>query len=64
MTTKEKILQALEGMPEAANLNEAILDAIDRLLFLYRLEYALAEADAGNTISHEEAKKRMQRWLE
>jgi hypothetical protein len=63
MTTKEKILQALEGLPEDAGLNEAILDAIDRLLLLYKIEYAIAEADAGHTVSHEEAKKRMQRWL-
>jgi predicted transcriptional regulator len=64
MTTKEKILQALEGLPDDANLNDAILDAIDRLLLLYKIEYALAEAEAGNTVSHEEAMKRMQRWLE
>ena len=64
MTTKEKILRALESLPEDLDFNDAILEAIDRLMFLYKLEYAIAEADAGNTVSHEEAKKRMQRWLQ
>ena len=64
MTIKEKILQALESLPEDLDLNDAILEAIYRLMFLYKLEYAIAEADAGHTISNEEAKKRMQRWLQ
>lgn len=62
MTTKEKILQALEGLPEEAALNEAILDAIDRLLLLYRIEQGLAAANAGETISHEEALERLKHW--
>lgn len=64
MTTKEKILKILEGLPEDGSLDETILDAIDRLLLLYKIEQGIAQADAGQTIPHEEVMKRMQHWRE
>jgi predicted transcriptional regulator len=63
MTTKEKILQALNGISEDAPIEEAIEDAIERLYVLYKIEQGLAAANAGQTVTQEEAKKRMQRWL-
>lgn len=55
MTTKEKVLQAVNKLPDDASIE----DAMDRLLFLAKIERGLQQADAGQTISHSEVKKRM-----
>jgi predicted transcriptional regulator len=59
MTTKEKIIQAVEELPA----NATIEDAMERLLFLAKIERGLKQADAGETISHMEVKERMAEWL-
>ena len=59
MTTKEKIIQAVEELPA----NATIEDAMERLLFLAKIERGLKQADAGKTISHMEVKERMAEWL-
>ena len=59
MTTKEKIIQAVEELPA----NATIEDAMERLLFLAKVERGLKQADAGETISHMEVKERMAEWL-
>lgn len=64
MTIKERIIRVLESLPEDASLKETILEAIDRLMVLYKIEYGIAEADAGHTIPNEEAKKLIQRRLQ
>jgi predicted transcriptional regulator len=57
--TKQEILKALEALPEDASIE----DAIDRLVFLYKVNRGLQQAKAGQTIPHEEAKARMAKWL-
>jgi predicted transcriptional regulator len=59
MTTKERIMQAVEELPA----NATIEDAMERLLFLAKVERGLKQADAGETISHVEVKERMAEWL-
>lgn len=59
MTTKERIMQAVEELPA----NATIEDAMERLLFLAKIERGLKQADAGETISHVEVKERMAEWL-
>ena len=59
MTTKEKIIQAVEEFPP----NATIEDAMERLLFLAKVERGLKQADAGETISHMEVNERMAEWL-
>jgi len=59
MTTKEKIIQAVQELPA----NATIEDAMERLLFLAKVERGLKQADAGETISHMELKERMAEWL-
>jgi hypothetical protein len=63
MTAKEKVFQMLESLPDDADLNVTVLEAIDRLLLLYKLESALADVEAGRAIPHEEVKKRFENWL-
>jgi len=59
MTTKEKIIQAVQELPA----NATIEDAMERLLFLAKVERGLKQADAGETLSHAEVKERMTEWL-
>jgi len=59
MTAKEKIIQAVEELPADATIE----DAMERLLFLAKVERGLKQADAGETISHMEVKERMAEWL-
>lgn len=54
-TVKEKILQAVEGLPDTATLE----DAIERLCFLAKVEEGLRQSDAGETVSHAEAVRQL-----
>jgi len=57
--TKQDILKALADLPEDASIE----DAIDRLVYLYKIERGINDADAGKKISQEEARARMAQWL-
>ena len=59
MTTKEKAVQALKELPDDASIE----DAMERLLFLAKVEKGLRQAEAGQTVPHAEVKDRMAKWL-
>jgi len=59
MTTKEQMLQAVKALPADATIE----DAMERFLFLAKVERGLAQADAEQTIPHSEVKERMAKWL-
>lgn len=59
MTTKERVLEAVKGLPEDA----AIEDAMERLLLIAKIERGIEQADRGETISHVEVVQRMSKWL-
>ncbi|NTW82068.1 MAG: hypothetical protein HGB36_01690 [Chlorobiaceae bacterium] len=59
MTAKEKIIQVVEQLPA----NATIEDAMERLLFLAKVEKGLKQADEGDTLSHIEVRERMSKWL-
>jgi predicted transcriptional regulator len=54
-TGRERILEALQDLPDDATVD----DAIDRLVFLAKVDAGLAELDAGKGIPHEEVKRRL-----
>ncbi|MBK9129790.1 MAG: hypothetical protein IPM13_18705 [Phycisphaerales bacterium] len=56
-TPKQRALDALKNLPPDATME----DAIERLLFIAKVEKGIADADAGKTIPHEEIAKRMKR---
>jgi hypothetical protein len=60
LTTKELILLAMADLPEDATYE----DAMDVILLLYKIQRGIEEADAGHTISNDEAKERMRKWLQ
>jgi predicted transcriptional regulator len=52
---KRTIFEVVEQLPDDATIE----DAIERLHFLAKIEKGIREADAGLTVSHDEAKKRL-----
>ncbi len=53
-TTRDRIREAIEKLPPDATYD----DAIERLIFLAKIEAGLAELDAGKGIPHDEIKQR------
>jgi hypothetical protein len=53
-TTKEKILEALQALPADATVE----DAIERLVFMAKVEEGLTQLDARQGVPHEEVKRR------
>ena len=58
--TREQMLEAIRTLPEDATVD----DAIERLHLIDLIEQRIAAADAGETITHEEARRRLARWLQ
>ncbi len=54
-TTRERILEALQDLPADATVD----DAIERLVFLAKIDARLAELDEGKGIPHQEVKQRL-----
>jgi len=52
---KERVIDAVRELPDDATVE----DAMERLYFLAKVEKGLQEAEAGKTVSHEEAKRRI-----
>ena len=59
MSTKEKVVRAVQALPEDASVE----DAMERLLFLAKIEKGLQQADSGQTVSHLQVKEKMSKWL-
>jgi hypothetical protein len=51
---KQKIVETVQDLPDDATVE----DAIERLYFLAKIERGLEQSEAGDTVSHEEVKKR------
>jgi predicted transcriptional regulator len=56
-TAKQRALEAIEKLPETVSLDEVM----ERLYFLSKVERGLQQADSGQLLSHEEAKRRLGR---
>ena len=59
-STKEKVLKVINELPEEMTIE----DAMEQLYLLAKIEKGIEQANGGEKVSHEEAKKRMQKWLE
>ena len=59
MTTKEKVVDLLRDLPDDASIE----DAMERLLFLAKIERGVRQADAGRTIPHDQVRERTTKWL-
>lgn len=52
---KERVLDAVRGLPDDATVE----DAMERLYFLAKVDEGERQADAGETVSREEARRRI-----
>ena len=59
MTVKEKVIHAVQDLPEDASIE----DAMERLFFLSKIEKGIQQADSGQTLSHAQVRERMAKWL-
>jgi len=59
MLTKEKVLKTITEMPDTFSVD----DLLDRLVLLQKIENGIAQSDAGETVSVEEAKEALNKWL-
>ncbi len=59
MSTKEQMLKLIQELPD----NATVEDAMERLYLLHKVERGISQADAGQKVSQEEARRRMARWL-
>jgi len=59
MTIKEKMLNAVKELPDDASVE----DAMEKLLVLAKIERGLAQDERGATLTHQEVKDRMGKWL-
>ena len=57
-TIKQQVLKAVEELPEDATFEHVL----ERLYFLYKTDKGLKQVEAGETMSHEEAMKRIKTW--
>jgi hypothetical protein len=55
-SAKQRVLEAIEKLPADATLE----DAIERLVFLAKIERGLTQLDRGHGMDHAEAKQRLQ----
>jgi len=55
VSTKQRVLEAVESLPA----NATVEDAIERLIFLAKIERGVGELDAGRGIPHTEAKQQL-----
>ena len=56
---KQQILHSLSSLPDQVSIEEVM----ERLYLMAKIEKGCQQADAGNTISHADAEKRMEKWL-
>lgn len=56
---KKKVLNSIKSMPDRFSVD----DVVDRMIILEKLERAIADPEAGRTITMAEAKKRHAKWL-
>jgi predicted transcriptional regulator len=53
--SREQMIEAIQQLPPDASVD----DAIERLVFLAKIEEGLAQLDRGEGIPHDEAKRRL-----
>jgi predicted transcriptional regulator len=59
MTTKQKVMKAVVGIPNEASLRRRW----NVYYFLAKVEKGIQQAHAGQTIPHEQVKQKTPKWL-
>lgn len=59
MSAKEAVIEMIKKLPDEATVD----DIMDELYVRQKIEKGLSQLDAGEGIPHEEAVKRLERWV-
>lgn len=59
MLTKEQLLETIKDMPEKFSVDELF----ERIVFSHKLEVGIQQSNSGETLSTEEARRKLQKWL-
>jgi len=59
MLTKAQLLETINDLPESFSMD----DVLDRILLLQKIDRGLQQSIAGNTMSTDEAKEKLDKWL-
>lgn len=59
MLNKKQVLESINNLPDSFSVDELI----DRVIVLQKIEEGLLQSENGETVSTEEAKKRLEKWL-
>lgn len=59
MLIKEKVLEAIQSLPAQFSID----DLVERLIVLHKIETGLQQAAEGKTLTTQEAKEKLQKWL-
>ena len=54
-SAKQRVIEAVQALPADATIE----DAMERLYFLAKIHRGLEQAEAGDTLTHQEAKERL-----
>ncbi len=57
MLTKKEVMESLQSLPDKFEAETAI----ERIVFLEKIRIGLEQSDAGQVVSKEEARKRLQK---
>ena len=59
MLTKTQLLQTIKNLPEKFSMD----DLLDRIMLIEKIEVGLDQSHAGQTLTTEKAKEKLQTWL-
>jgi hypothetical protein len=56
---KEEVIKMINNLPDEVGYDEIMAE----IYFKQKVDKSLVQVEEGKTVSHEEAKKRMSRWI-
>ena len=59
MTVKQSVLEMISKLPD----NVSVEDIMSELFFRQKVDEGLRQLDAGEGVEHEEAIRRLEKWL-
>lgn len=64
MTIKGKFVHTMERLPDDLTLGQAVVEALERMLLMYKLESSFEQFRRGEFYTMEEVRQQMQQWRE
>ncbi|MCO4294252.1 hypothetical protein NF867_15430 [Solitalea sp. MAHUQ-68] len=59
MLTKDQLLQTIKDLPETFSFD----DLLDRILLLQKIEVGMEQSNSQQTLTTDQAKEKLKKWL-